>query len=102
MKLVELSITRPGLAYDEEDLNECCECGSVTNDTTCDLHISDSSKDWSEDPVCARCFLAEDADICLLCGGVWWTGVAPPYTEENSPGTVCQPCFDEKINNPRT
>lgn len=48
-----------------------------------------------EGPVCDACRARPDADTCVRCGALWWSRVAPPYTEDNSPGVVCGYCWSE-------
>jgi len=80
-----------------EQVEDCGNCGeSVPLDTESVLYCSEDGTP-GEGPVCPACLDRPDADTCLKCGGVWWTGVTPPYTEENSPGTVCDWCFHQTV-----
>jgi len=83
---------------DTELTVECGHCEELTPADTESILFCTEYGSVYEEPVCAACLGRSDADSCLKCGGVWWTGVTPPYTEENSPGSVCPSCFEEAVS----
>lgn len=79
------------------DIDECDNCSEVASDgdqgaARVVYTIGDTS---AEGLLCGDCINAADADTCVKCNAVWWTGVTPPYDEDNCPGSVCGSCWSE-------
>ncbi len=77
------------------DTEQCGNCGeAVSPDAESVLYCSEEDGLAGEGPVCPNCLDRPDAETCAKCSAVYWTGVTPPYTEENAPLSVCGSCFE--------
>lgn len=77
---------------DEYDDAQCGNCDRLAPAEVMTYSVGRSSY---EGPICDTCRDRPDADTCIRCGALWWSGVSPPYTEENSPSATCGFCWSE-------
>lgn len=83
-----------------DEMVACGNCGKGTPIETEQVVFSPEEDNLlSEGPICIDCLDRTDRDICATCNAIWWTGVAPPYTELNSPGAVCPACWQHVLAN---
>ena len=78
-----------------EEPDPCDNCGEgvAEDDVAAERLVYSVGESYYEGLLCGDCLGAPDADTCLKCNGVWWTGVTPPYDEDNCPGSVCTACW---------
>jgi hypothetical protein len=82
---------------DTEETEECGNCERAIPLGIESVSYCSQNGVPGEGPICQECLNQPDADSCAKCGAIYWTGVQPPYTEENEPMSVCLWCFRQTV-----